>query len=123
MIRGHVNSRDQAVITLDIRSPTGGWEAVDVVVDTGFTGYLTLPPARITALQLPFRQRQTYTLADNIDVDLDVHRATILWDGQPRDIAVLSVEGAALGGMRLLRGYHLFVDVIDGGEVRIEPRP
>src|SRR5690348_1377049 len=96
MIRGHVNSRDQALITLDIGSPTGGWEAVDVVVDTGFTGYLTLPATRITALQLPFRQRQAYTLADNLDVDLDVHRATILWDGQPRVVAVLSVEAPRL---------------------------
>jgi predicted aspartyl protease len=54
---------------------------------------------------------------------LDVHLATVLWEGQHRDIAVLSAEGDVLGGMRLLLGHHLFIDVIDGGEVRIEPRP
>jgi clan AA aspartic protease len=123
MILGQVDSYNQAVVSLDVRSPTGQWEAIDLVIDTGFTGYMTLSPARIAALHLPFQQRQTYTLGDDRDVDLDVHLATVLWDGQPRDIAVLSAQGDALGGMRLLLGYHLFIDVIDGGEVRIEARP
>ncbi len=122
MIRGQVDAYHQAVISLDIQSITGRWESLSVVVDTGFTGYLTLPSARIAALQLPFQQRQTYTLADNRDVDLDVFLGTVLWDGVQRDIAVLAADGDILGGMRLLQGYHLLVDVIDGGEVRIEPR-
>jgi clan AA aspartic protease len=123
MIHGQVDSYNQAVIALDVESATGQWESIHVVIDTGFTGYLTLPPARIAALELPFQQRQSYTLADGRDVDLDVHLATILWHGQTRDVAVLSAEGDALGGMRLLLGSHLFIDVIDGGEVRIAPRP
>lgn len=123
MIHGQVDAYNQAIISLDVRSTGGQWEMLDVVIDTGFSSYLTLPPARIAALQLPFQQRQTYTLGDDRDVDLDVHLATVLWDGQPRDIAVLAAAGDPLGGMRLLLGHQLFIDVIDGGEVRIEPRP
>jgi clan AA aspartic protease len=96
---------------------------MDIVVDTGFTGYLTLPPSQIIALQLPFQQRQTYTLGDGTDVQFDVYLATVLWDGRDRDVAVLATEGAALTGMRMLRGYRLLIDVIDGGEVLIEARP
>jgi predicted aspartyl protease len=98
MIHGQVDSYNQAVIPLDVRTATGQWETLKLVIDTGFTGYMTLPPAGIAALQLPFQQRQTYTLGDDRDVNLDVHLATVLWDGQPRDIAVLSAEGDILGG-------------------------
>jgi predicted aspartyl protease len=50
-------------------------------------------------------------------------RATVLWDGHDRDVAVLAAEGDILTGMRMLRGYRLLIDVIDGGEVLIEARP
>lgn len=43
--------------------------------------------------------------------------------GQERDIEALVTEGGVLVGMLLLQGYHLFMDVVDGGEVRIQPRP
>lgn len=75
MIRGEVDPDDQAVIALHVRRPDGQWEELKVVIDTGFTGYLTLPPASITALQLPFQQRQTYTLGDGTDVEFDVYLA------------------------------------------------
>jgi clan AA aspartic protease len=123
MIRGEVDPYDQAIIPLHVRRPDGQWEAMEVVVDTGFTGYLTLPPARIGALQLRFQQRQTYTLGDGSDVEFDVYLATVLWEGHDRDIAVLAAEGDVLTGMRMLRGHRLLIDVIDGGDVLIEARP
>src|SRR5205807_5760551 len=90
MIRGEVDPYDQAIIPLHVRRPDAQWEEMEVVVDTGFTGYLTLPPARIAALQLRFQQRQTYTLGDGTDVAFDVYLATVRWEGQKRDIAVLA---------------------------------
>ena|ERR1051326_2881126 len=123
MIRGEVDANDQALVPLQIRTPDGSLEDIEAVLDTGFTGYLTLPPAFVAALQLPFQQRQTFTLGDDSDVEFDIYLATILWDGSDRDVSVLSTEGDLLIGMRLLRGHHLFVDVIDGGEVRINARP
>jgi clan AA aspartic protease len=123
MIRGQVDPFDQAIIPLQIRRPDGLWEEIQGVIDTGFTGYLTLPPARVAAHQLPFQQRQTYTLGDGSRVVFEVYLATVLWHGLDRDIAVLAAEGDCLIGMRLLRGHRLSIDVVDGGEVLIEPRP
>lgn len=48
MIRDQVDAYNQAVVSLNVRGPAGQWEAIDVVIDTGFTGYLTLPPPRIS---------------------------------------------------------------------------
>jgi clan AA aspartic protease len=123
VIRGQVDPHDQAVIPLQIRHPDGSWDQLDVVADTGFSGYLTLPSTQIAALQLPFQQRQTYTLGDGSNVLFDVYLATVMWDARERDIAVLEAAGDLLIGMRMLRGFRLLIDVIDGGDVVIEARP
>ena len=43
MIEGVVNARLEAVLSLSLLGPAGQAREVDVVVDTGFNGYLTLP--------------------------------------------------------------------------------
>lgn len=123
MIRGQVDAFDQAIIPLSIRRTDGMLLDLKVVIDTGFSDYLTLSSAQIAALALPFRLRQTFTLADGSDVEFDVYSATVVWDNRDRIVAALSADGDCLVGMRMLRGHHLFMDVIDGGEVRVDARP
>jgi predicted aspartyl protease len=71
MISGQATATDEAVIPLLIRNHGGQTWKLDAVIDTGFTGFLTLPSAEIAALQLLFQQRQTYTLADNTQVRIE----------------------------------------------------
>lgn len=123
MIQGQVNALRQAVISLELRGINGQPEITDAVVDTGFNDFLTLPPNLATRLQLPFLENRLYELGDGNLVEFAVHRLTIVWDGQERDIEALVTEGGVLTGMRLLQGFTLFMDVVDGGEVRIERRP
>lgn len=106
-----------------IRDASGQTLALDAVIDTGFSGYLTLPIATISALQLSYSSSRVFALGDNSQVNLDLYEATILWDGVDKDILVLASEAHPLVGMSLLRGFHIFIDAIDGGEVRIEARP
>ena len=47
MIQGEVNAAYEAVITLSVQGSEGQVREVDAVVDTGFTGFLTLPPALV----------------------------------------------------------------------------
>lgn len=122
MIRGEVNAAYEAVIPVTLRAANGQDRNFEAVIDTGFSGYLTLNPVDIAALQLPFQQRQTFLLGDNRQVEFDIYLATIIWDGSEIEIAVLASNSGTLVGMKLLRGYHLFVEVVDGGEVRIETR-
>jgi clan AA aspartic protease len=123
MIRGQVNAFRQAVVPLQLISPTRQVENVEAVVDTGFDGFLSVSPDLVTRLQLPFMMTRFYELGDGSQVEFDIHRATVVWDGQEQDVEVLVTSGGVLVGMSLLHGYHLFVDAVDGGEVRIEPRP
>lgn len=123
MIIGQVNPRNEAIIPVHVGAAGGQKLTLDARIDTSFSDYLSLPLATITALQLPYVETRTYSLGNNTRVDFDLYSATILWDGQERTILVLASEAHPLVGMALLKGFRLYIDAVDGGEVRIEARP
>jgi clan AA aspartic protease len=123
MIRGQVNAARQAVIPLQLRGPGGQTENVSAVVDTGFDGLLAVSLELVNRLQLPFGMARSYELGNGSKVEFDLHRVTVLWDGQPREVEALITTSGVLVGMAMLHGFHLFVDAVEGGEVLIQPRP
>ena len=93
---------------------------IKCVVDTGFEGFLTLPPAAVAQLQLSYLINLNANLADNSSVQTDVHLATILWNGVEKNVAVLAMGCRPLIGTALLQNYHLGIDFRDGGTVMID---
>jgi predicted aspartyl protease len=93
------------------------------LIDTGFTGHLTLPAFRG---QVPgpvaVRLRGGRT-ADGGTTALRVYDARVLWRGRERLVPVYEAEGGPLVGMSLLRGSRLTVEVEPGGDVVIEDLP
>jgi clan AA aspartic protease len=122
MIRGQVNASKQVVIPLQLSGPNRQPENVAAIVDTGFDGLLTVSPDLVTRLQLPFGMARSYEIGDGRRVEFDIHRATVLWDGKERQVDAVVTTGGVLVGMAMLKGFHLFVDVVDGGEVLIQAR-
>lgn len=94
---------------------------VEFVLDTGFTGVLTLAPAACAALELLFLRLQPAGLADGSPLRLKVYLATLLWHDQERDVEVLALEGAPLIGMTLLEDSEARFQGREGGFVSIEP--
>ena len=86
MIEGVVNAAYEAVITIRLQGPEGQARDIEAVVDTGYSGFLTLPTALVAELELPFAYIGQAFLANDTEVDFDVHYVTAIWDGQPRDI-------------------------------------
>ena len=120
MILGVVNAGYEAVITLSVQGPEGQAQEVDAVVDTGFTGFLTLPPALVTELALPFETTGHATLADGSEVSFDTYRVTVLWEGRPRYVLADAADTIPLVGMLLLDMHDLSIQVRNGGRVLIE---
>jgi predicted aspartyl protease len=60
------------------------------------------------------------TLGDGSETLFDLYAATIIWDGQYREIDVAESETEPLIGMALLYGYRLQIDTIEGVIVKIE---
>lgn len=122
MIRGAVNSAYEAVISLSVQGPSGQEREVRAVIDTGFTGFLSLPSALVTELELPFLTHESAMLADGSLVGFNVHDATALWDGQPRRVYAHLADATPLVGMRMLDRHNLNIDVEDGGSVVIQAK-
>lgn len=98
MIVGSMTAAREATIPLQVSGPTMQRMPITAVIDTGFTGWLTLPPVPIASLALPRIRARRATLADGSDVNLNLYRATVLLDGQARDVFAtppLSVLDAA----------------------------
>jgi clan AA aspartic protease len=120
VIVGSVNSYREAIIRLVVSGPLGQEQEIDAVVDTGFTGFLTLPLSLIATLNLPFRRRGRAVLADGSESLFDIYEARVLWDGQPRRVAIDAVDTDSLVGMALLSGYELTIQAVVGGRVSIK---
>ena len=93
---------------------------IECVVDTGFEGALTLPPAAIAALRLPYLTDLAANLADDSSIRTAVYVATIVWNGAEASVAVLAMGRRPLIGTALLEGQHLGIDFADGGAVTID---
>jgi clan AA aspartic protease len=123
MITGVVTASRQAIILLTVRGPGRQEQEIGAVIDTGFDGTLTLPPALIATLGLMWRRRGRALLADGSESLFDIYETIVIWDGEPRRIAVDEADIDPLVGMSLLYGYELIVQAIQGGTVIIQPLP
>ncbi len=120
MIAGVVNADYEAIIHLNIHGPTGREHEIDAIIDTGFNGFLTLPPSVVTALGLIRLSRGRALLANGSEELFDIYGVTVLWEGQSRYVEADAVDTTPLVGMSLLEGYDLTIQVAQGGRVVIQ---
>ena len=120
MIQGEVNGFLEAVVSLPVRGPEGREREIEAVIDTGYSGNLTLPQDLVAELGLPFVIRSWSILADGTVVRFNVHSATVVWNGGERHIDIDAVGIAPLVGMALLEAHSIYVEVTGGGPVVIQ---
>jgi clan AA aspartic protease len=122
-MRGIVNARHEAVVSLKVRGPSGVEADVDMIVDSGYTASLTLPMALVTALGLTRQSGGTAVLADGSVRLFDIYTAEVQWDGTWRPVLASVIGNESLLGMRLLAGHKVTMEVVPGGLVEITPLP
>ncbi len=116
---GHVISR-QASLAVTFRLLDQPDLSIEFVVDTGFTDFLTLPPAAVTALSLPFLYGMSANLADDSTVEIPVYLAAILWNGITQEVRVLATGKRLLLGTALLDQCRLEAHFVEGGPVIVQ---
>jgi len=119
MMQGYVNANYEAVISVTAKH-NSQLKSVIAIIDTGFTGFLSLPRVIIDELGFPWSYRDRATLGDGSETLFDVYDAMVIWNGQYCEIEINAAETEPLLGMRMLRGYRLQVDTDQGGLVTIE---
>jgi clan AA aspartic protease len=120
MMQGVVNQSCEATIALVVGNANQQNQRIDAVIDTGYTGFLSLPREIIVNLNLPWTGIDRGTLGDGSEVTFEVYAATIIWDGQYQDIPINEAETDPLVGMSLLYGYDVYIRAMKGGNVTIK---
>ncbi|MBC8142454.1 MAG: hypothetical protein H7Y38_13550 [Armatimonadetes bacterium] len=91
----------------------------DALIDTGFSGTMSLLPADVATLGLSQSGVAPTTLADGSLILSTLYFASVEWDGIRVLTQVVADGDVPLVGMKLLAGYNLSVDVTDNGKVEI----
>jgi clan AA aspartic protease len=124
MLIGRIDERFEATLRLVAGNLGGAVErqtvAIEAIVDTGFTGFLSLPLADIQRLGLPYYGSEDGVLGDGSLCTFDMYSGRVIWDGEWRRVDINAAETTPLVGMSLLRGYRYQMDTVVGGRVVIE---
>jgi clan AA aspartic protease len=110
----------QATVLLTFLLSNGSRLPIEFVIDTGFTGELCLPLEAVSLMGLTFRHDTTANLADNSEVLLPLHEATIIWDGAQKEVLVIATGRRPLLGTALLDEQELVIQFTAGGLVTID---
>ena len=121
MIDGRVTQGLEAVVPVTVRGRDRASATLSFTIDTGFDGYLCLPPEQVAGLDLARVGAPVVVLGDGRQAELDLYSAFAEWQGRLVPVSVLGVEGGALLGMSLLHGNRLTMDVVADGPLRIDP--
>jgi clan AA aspartic protease len=116
MIVGVVRGREP-LIRLTLHGYRRRQQEIEALVDSGYTGWLTLPPAVITSLQLRWRTFGRGVLADGSESTFDVYQAKVDWDRRLRTVLVDEFDATPLVGMALMQGYEYKMQVRARGKV------
>lgn len=109
---GTVDAAGRALLPLTILADVLQQEvAVDVWIDTGFTGELVVPRTVVERLALVKSGSVDAVLADGSQVQLDTYTCRIQWFGGKRTLEVIANDGELpLLGVGLLLGRELRID-------------
>jgi clan AA aspartic protease len=119
MITGTVNADFEPIISLSIRRSDGGVFTQDAIVDTGFNGWLSLPPDLIAELNLRWKRRGRAILGDGSECVFNVYEVVVIWDGALLTIPGDEANSDPLVGMSLMEGYQLTIQVSEDGYVEL----
>lgn len=123
MITGSVNGQFEIIVPLPFEDSAGQEHLIDTVLDSGFTGSVSLPNAIVNKLRLPFHSKGSAVLANGTIETFDIHAGTIVWDGATRSVLIPCIETKPLLGTALLPGFDLRARFVSGGVVEIERVP
>ncbi len=118
-MRGRVNAHREAIVRLQAYGRYNARRGITAIIDTGYSGSLTLPPAVIRSLGLRRLGRSPVELGDGRVVSFDFYAGVVAWGGRRVAIEIDEARTAPLIGMALLDGHELNIHVQRDGVVNI----
>lgn len=109
------------MVRLAVREPNETEREIEVLLDTGFNGFLALPTSLIDDLALLPLGREQITLASGETQLTRKYEGTVRFAGTTQPVEIVQA-GAPLVGMGLLWEYDLYIQCIPNGSVAVESR-
>lgn len=119
MLLGHVRDGHPR-ISLSLPGIHGTIES-EFIVDTGFEGDLAIPESLITRLNADLSGSDTFALADGSRLVCPTYDLVLEWSGESRVAEVLATSGQPLIGTQLLDNMLIQIEMVEAGEVSVEP--
>lgn len=82
MLQGWVNQNCETMLPIVVGHDNASKQMVEALIDTGFSGFLSLPLSMVKSLELPWIFSDFVTLGDGSEVIFQMYRAIVIWDGQ-----------------------------------------
>ena len=120
MIKGIVTANLHAELHLLVLGARGK-RRIRAIIDTGYNGWLTLPPTIIAELGLTWQEKGSADLADGSETTFDIFAGQIVWNRRKQFIPVDEAVITPLVGTGLLENHKLVAEFREGGEVTITP--
>ena len=115
------------VVQVELRGRDGRSVFVDAVLDTGFTGTISIPIGVIRELGIVRRRRETFVLADGSTSESSVYDGSVRFAGSWFETDIFSTHYIPTVGMRLLYGANISFDAVPDGDIEYRlldlPRP
>ena len=107
MLTGTVDQDLNIRVRLEFIGINGANVEYDMLFDTGFSGYFSLPRHLINTLGYPEVDSDELRLGDGTKIIATVHAGRVVWDGQEQNATLHCLEDDALLGMSQIEGYHV----------------
>ncbi len=124
MIRGKVERNAEGGLepwlTISVEDASGSMHQIDVILDTGFTGWLMLPTNVIDQLGLTRQGNHLSVLASGVSDRFDYYETRVEWHERLRSVEILETIDQFLLGTELLQGSRVIVDAWEGGDVLVD---
>ena len=120
MIRGRVGPDLGPTVPVDLIANNGEVHTVDMVLDSGFNGDLSLPVEFIRRLGFQYYDDIELKLADGEVVEFRVWEGRVNLHGRTRRVMAVEAESELLVGMNLLWRNRITIDVHANGPVTDE---
>ncbi len=123
-MQGYVNLEPKEPrIIVPVLDADGTPVPLEMTIDTGFTGFMTLRPWVTRALGLERGDDRRMMLADGQVISTPTCWATAIWHGNPTRIPVLGIDARPVIGMSLLWDSDIAMAVRENGRVLITAPP
>ncbi len=108
-------------ILLTLPQANGELVEIEFIIDTGFDGDLALPDHVAGTLEGAFSGFGGRRLANGERLQCRTYEIMVEWNREMRPTEVLILEGEPLLGTIILRDHLLQIEIVDCGEVIVEP--